>query len=287
MALSLQFRKYHGFGNDYLIFDPNQSEATLPPEHMQLVCNRNFGLGSDGILVGPLLTEEGLRVKIYNPDGSEAEKSGNGMLIFAKYLKDANYISGDAAEILTTGGAVRVQYYHDDAQTMQVDMGRASFWSNEVPVRGPRREVVDEAMQLGGNTYWVTCLSVGNPHLVIPVTVATPELAKRLGRSAELAPQFPRHVNLCLMQVLDRSHVALEIYERGAGYTLSSGSACCAAAAAGLRLGMTERKITARMPGGTMAVQISQDGTMQIMGSVHAVCEMTLSPEIVKEMLSL
>ena len=87
MALSLQFRKYHGFGNDYLIFDPNQSEATLPPEHMQLVCNRNFGLGSDGILVGPLLTEEGLRVKIYNPDGSEAEKSGNGMLIFAKYLK--------------------------------------------------------------------------------------------------------------------------------------------------------------------------------------------------------
>lgn len=254
---------------------------------MQLVCNRNFGLGSDGILVGPLLTEEGLRVKIYNPDGSEAEKSGNGMLIFAKYLKDANYISGDAAEILTTGGAVRVQYYHDDAQTMQVDMGRASFWSNEVPVRGPRREVVDEAMQLGGNTYWVTCLSVGNPHLVIPVTVATPELAKRLGRSAELAPQFPRHVNLCLMQVLDRSHVALEIYERGAGYTLSSGSACCAAAAAGLRLGMTERKITARMPGGTMAVQISQDGTMQIMGSVHAVCEMTLSPEFVKEMLSL
>lgn len=89
------------------------------------------------------------------------------------------------------------------------------------------------------------------------------------------------------MQILDRTHVALEIYERGAGYTLSSGSACCAAAAAGLRLGMTERKITARMPGGTMAVQISQDGTIQIMGSVQAICEMTLSPEFVKEMLSL
>jgi diaminopimelate epimerase len=287
MGFSLQFRKYHGFGNDYLIFDPNRSEVTLPPEQMQLVCNRNFGLGSDGILVGPLLSEAGMRVKIYNPDGSEAEKSGNGLLIFAKYLRDAGYISSDTAQILTSCGTIRVQYCDDLAGTMQLDMGRASFWSNEIPVRGPRREVVDEAMQLGGSTYWVTCLTVGNPHLVIPVTTATPELARRLGRSVETAPQFPRRINLCLMQVLDRSHVALEIYERGAGYTLSSGSACCAAAAAGLRLGMTERRISVRMPGGTMEVRIDSDGAIRMSGSVHAVCEMTLSPEFVQEMLSL
>ena len=286
-AIELYLKKYHGFGNDYLIFDPNRSKAILPPEQVQLICNRNFGVGSDGILAGPLLTDAGIRVEIYNPDGSCAEQSGNGILIFAKYLRDAGYVTGRFAEILVGPEKVRVEYCGDAAENMCVNMGRASFWSNEIPVRGPRREVVDEAVQLCGTTYWVSCLRIGNPHCVIPVPVVCAELVQRLGRSIEHAPQFPKPINLCLMQVQARDTLAVEVYERGAGYTLSSGSACCAAVAVGLRLGLTDRRVTVQMPGGTVAVQAAQDGTLQLAGSVHAICEMSLAPEFLEYMLSL
>ena len=134
--MDLTLKKYTGLGNDYLIYDPNKSGQGLTNAHIQLVCNRNFGLGSDGILVGPLFEDGRICVRTFNPDGSEAEKSGNGLMIFARYLKEEGYVSGQSVTIGTPGGEVTVEYLDARAETLRVNMGRVSFWSDDIPVVG-------------------------------------------------------------------------------------------------------------------------------------------------------
>ena len=130
------FEKYHCMGNDYLVYDPNKNEMELGPEQVKAVCDRNFGIGSDGILVGPVLGGEKMYVRILNPDGSEAEKSGNGMGIFARYLKDAGYVQKTKVSWDTLGGEVTVYYLNEEGTRVKISMGKPTFWSDEIPVTG-------------------------------------------------------------------------------------------------------------------------------------------------------
>lgn len=285
--MDLTLKKYTGLGNDYLIYDPNKSGGGLSNAYIQLVCNRNFGLGSDGILVGPLFDGGKISVRIFNPDGSEAEKSGNGLMIFARYLKDEGYVSGQSVAIGTPGGEVTVEYLDARAQTLRLNMGRVSFFSEDIPVAGAAREVVDEPMQFKNREERVTCLTTGIPHCVVPMENISRELACDLGQRIECAAQFPRRINVDLMQVIDRSNIAIECFERGVGYTLSSGSSACAAAAAAHRLGLTDASVTVHMPGGAMSAHCAPDGTVSIVGYVRAVCEMTMSEHDINNLLSL
>ncbi len=284
--MNLTLKKYTGLGNDYLIYDPNKEGGGLSNAHIQLVCNRNFGLGSDGILVGPLYRDGKLSVRIFNPDGSEAEKSGNGLMIFSKYLKEEGYVSGQSVTIQTAGGEVTVEYLDARAETMRVNMGRVSFWSDEIPVVGERREVIDEPMQFKNKTLRVTCLTTGIPHCIVPMENISRDLVCDLGQRIECASQFPKRTNVDLMQVLDRGNLAIESFERGVGYTLSSGSSACAAAAAARRLGLTDAAVTVHMPGGTMSAHCSDDGAVSIIGYVRAVCEMTMTEQDINNLLS-
>ncbi len=284
--MDLTLKKYTGLGNDYLIFDPNKAEGGLTNAHIQLVCNRNFGLGSDGILVGPLYQDGKIQVRIFNPDGSEAEKSGNGLMIFSKYLKDEGYVSGQSVTIGTPGGEVTVEYLDARAETMRVNMGKVSFWSDEIPVVGDRREVIDEPMQFKNKTMRVTCLTTGIPHCVVPMENISRDLAYDLGQRIECAAQFPKRINVDLMQVIDRSNLAIESFERGVGYTLSSGSSACAAAAAAYRLGLSDPSVTVHMPGGTMSAHMNPDGSVSIIGYVRAICEMTMTEQDINTLLS-
>ena len=285
--MDLTLKKYTGLGNDYLIYDPNKSGQGLTNAHIQLVCNRNFGLGSDGILVGPLFEDGKICVRTFNPDGSEAEKSGNGLMIFARYLKEEGYVSGQSVTIGTPGGEVTVEYLDARAETLRVNMGRVSFWSDDIPVVGERREVVDEPMQFKNKEYRVTCLTTGIPHCIVPMDNISRELACDLGQRIECASQFPKRINVDLMQVIDRSNIAIESFERGVGYTLSSGSSACAAAAAAHRLGLTDASVTVHMPGGAMSAHCNDDGTVSIVGFVRAICEMTMNEQDINRMLSL
>lgn len=153
--MSVVLEKYHGLGNGYLVFDPNKNELELTQENVRLLCDRNFGVGSDGILIGPLLGQEKLGVRIINPDGSEAELSGNGVRIFGKYLKDAGYVQKDRFRINTLSGEQTIQYLNEEGTKIKVSMGKLSFFSDEVPVAGPRREVLGETMLFGSIPYRV------------------------------------------------------------------------------------------------------------------------------------
>ena len=155
-------------------------------------------------------------------------------------------------------------------------MGKASFWSDEVPVEGPRREIINETMVFGHIPYPVTCLSIGNPHLVILMDEISKDLVCRIGKYSETAKQFPEKINTQIIKVLDRTHLQTEVYERGAGYTLASGSGCCAAAAAAYRLGLTDPKMIVQMPEGTMEVEIREDGEIFLTGDVGYIGSISL-----------
>ena len=281
--MQIVLEKYHGLGNDYLVFDPNKNELELNEANVKMICNRNVGLGSDGILEGPLLGEH-LAVKIWNPDGSVAEKSGNGVRIFAKYLKDAGYVQKKNYELMTDGGIVEVTYLNEEGSRQRISMGKLSFVSEKIPVIGERREVINEDMVFGNNLYPATCVSVGNPHCVIPMQEISKELVCKIGVHSERARYFPERVNTEIMKVTDRNNIAIETYERGAGYTMATGTGACAAAAVAYKLGLTENKMLVHMPGGDLQVEITDDWNVYITGDVFYIAEIKLSTEF-SEML--
>jgi len=285
--MRLIVEKYHGLGNDYLVYDPNKNKMELNPANVQLMCNRNFGVGADGVLEGPVISEDRISMVVWNPDGSIAEKSGNGVRIFAKYLKDAGYVQKKDFTIYSSGGEAAIHYLNEEGTRLKASMGRASFWSSDVPAEGPRREIINETMVFGRIPYPVTCLSVGNPHCVILMDEISKDLVCRIGKYSESARQFPEKINTQIMKVLDRTHIQTEVYERGAGYTLASGSGCCAAAAAAYRLGLTDPKMVVQMPGGTLEIEIDEQGVVHMTGDVGYVGTMKLGNHFTEQLRAL
>ena len=144
--MQVHFKKYHGLGNDYLVIDPNVYDVNLTPDAIRLICDRHFGVGADGILYGPIQSGGDFSVRIFNPDGSEAEKSGNGLRIFAKYLFESKYIDKKDFKIETLGGIVEVQIKDNAANLIKINMGKVSFLSTEIPVKGKERQVINEEL---------------------------------------------------------------------------------------------------------------------------------------------
>lgn len=280
--MNIVLEKYHGLGNDYFVFDPNKNELKLTKENVRMICDRNFGMGSDGILEGPIFQEDKIYVKVWNPDGSEAEKSGNGDRIFAKYLKDAGYIQKKHVTFYTLSGAIQVTYLNEDGSRLRASAGKLSFWSDEIPVTGERREVINEDMVFGRTLYPVTCVSIGNPHCVIPMQEISEPLVCKIGRESERARYFPNHINTELMNVIDMNNIAIETYERGAGYTMANGTGACAAAGVAYKLGLTSNKVIVHMPGGELQVEIGDDWEAYMTGDVFYVAAVKLSSEFVE-----
>ncbi|HTD66540.1 MAG TPA: diaminopimelate epimerase [Candidatus Limnocylindria bacterium] len=278
----MRFFKYHALGNDYIVLDPKDFPEQLSVERIKLICHRNFGVGSDGILHGPLPSERTpFRLRIFNPDGSEAEKSGNGLRIFCRYLFDQNLVA-ESNEFLvdTLGGVVRATVF-EGGRSVRVDMGRVSFWSDEIPMTGARREVLQEPLALSNRTFTICAATIGNPHCVIPLPTISDELARTYGPQIETHPSFPKRTNVQFLEILDRRNIRLEIWERGAGYTLASGSSSSAAAAVARKLGAIEPKLTVHMPGGALEIEIGEDFSIRMTGPVTKVA----TGEIAHEML--
>lgn len=266
------FHKYSALGNDYLVLDPGAGALTLTPERIRALCDRHTGIGADGIVVGPEYHETGrMCIRIFNPDGSEAEKSGNGIRIFVRYAFEAGYVARDDFVIATLGGDVTARVLDDSAALIEVDMGTPSFRSGDIPMSGPDREVVGEPLSIAGEALRVTCVSMGNPHCVVFTGDVTADRARRLGPLLECAPCFPRRTNVQLARALDARTLAIQIWERGAGYTLASGSSSCAAASAARRLGLVGNRVEVRMPGGTLTVEFRPDGHALLTGPVAGV----------------
>ena len=273
----MRFAKYHALGNDYIVLDPQDAGDELPAHLVRRICDRHYGVGSDGILLGPIGEGRPLRLRIYNPDGSEAEKSGNGLRIFARYLLDTRRAGQGPIDIVTSGGPVRAEVLAGG--DVRVEMGTVSFQSDRIPVSGPPREVVDEEMTVAGERLRFCAATIGNPHCVILNAAVTPETARRLGPAIETDPRFPNRTNVQFLAVLDRRTIRIEIHERGAGYTLASGSSSVAAAAAAVRLGLCDRQVTVRMPGGELTVTLSADFAATLQGPVTKIADGTIDPQ--------
>ena len=273
--------KYHGLGNDYLIYDPAKNHKPLSEDLIKYLCNRNYGAGSDGILYGPITDNnnpQDILLKIYNPDGKEAEKSGNGIRIFAAYLKDFGYVFQDSCTIRTAGGDALCTYVNGSSSHTKVYMGKCTTNSNSFPVvdcegQPLDYDMVSKPLTFNKCLYYVTCVNLGNPHCVIPLVNISKEMALRLGPYVENSPHFPNKINMQLMKVIDDENIAIEIYERGAGYTLASGSSSCAAAFCSYKLGLTGNKVKVHMPGGCLDIEIMPDNGLYMSGYVKYIGE--------------
>jgi diaminopimelate epimerase len=275
----MKFWKYHALGNDYLVVDPKDLPEPLTTEQIKVICHRNFGVGSDGILLGPVPSQKAsFALRIFNPDGSEAEKSGNGLRIFSRYLWDRQWVGKDEFTIETPGGVVKSTVF-EEGKMVRVEMGRVSFWSDRIPVTGPRREVINERIEVGGTTFAYCAATIGNPHCVV-LLATTAELAKQFGQLIEVHPNFPNRTNVQFLKVLDRGNIEIEIWERGAGYTLASGSSSSAAAAVAHKLGLCDRSITVHMRGGKLAIEIGEDFDILMTGPVTKVAEGVIAEEM-------
>lgn len=276
----MKFHKYHALGNDYIVLDPAEIGGLPGVEAIRRICHRNFGVGSDGILFGPSETSEAdFALRIFNPDGSEAEKSGNGLRIFARYLWDCGKVGLEVFTVSTPGGVVEAKV-SEGGRCVTVEMGRVSFQSSEIPVAGAAREVVDEVIEVGGEEITFCAATIGNPHCVIVCDEVSEAQARRLGPAIENDERFVNRTNVQFMKVLDRANIRIEIWERGAGYTLASGSSSCAAAAVARKLGLCDSDMTVHMPGGKLSVRINDDFSATMTGPVTRAADGTICDEM-------
>ena len=277
----MRFEKYHALGNDYLVFDPKEGRESFSENEIVRICHRNFGLGSDGILLGPLPSQKAdFGLKILNPDGSEAEKSGNGLRIFARYLKDVSLVTSVPFTVDTLGGVVTCEVSEDN-EVITVDMGQVSFQSDIIPVNinGDAREVLNEELEIDGEPIQYYGATIGNPHCVVPVEQAEKNMAMKLGPKLEVHPIFPNRTNVQFLEVIDRNRIRIEIWERGAGYTLASGSSSSAAGAVARKMGACDEEITVEMPGGEIKLLINDSFEVKMAGPATRVATMNLDEE--------
>jgi diaminopimelate epimerase len=267
------FRKYQALGNDYLVIEAR--DLSPGPQAARRLCDRHFGVGADGVLLRE--SPPSFRLRILNPDGSEAERSGNGLRIFARYLFDRGEVGDSPFRAHTVAGEVVCRVAAGGGE-VSVEMGRASFDSRDVPVAGPPRSVLRERLVVAGEPLEFSAVSIGNPHCVILRQVLDEAELHRLGPLVERAEIFPRRTNVQLVRVAGRDRLELLVWERGAGATLASGTSACAAAAVAHRLGLCDAQVAVHMPGGALAVEIAPDRGLRLTGPVGFVFAGEIDP---------
>lgn len=253
----MKFYKYQALGNTYTVLRDHPEPLT--PALIQQICDPHYGIASDGILLRVHSSRAPFGLRIFNPDGSPAEKSGNGLRIFARYLWDRGWVSLEAFGVETPGGLVGCQVRESGRQVF-VEMGSA-------------RILHEGELSLEGQTFAYTAVDLGNPHCVLWVDQPTPQLARTLGPLVENHPLFPQRTNVQLARVDSPTQLSLEIWERGAGYTLASGSSSCAVAAVARQKGWCEERVTAQMPGGELLLEVSAQLEVSLLGPVSPVAE--------------
>jgi diaminopimelate epimerase len=277
------FVKSHGLGNEYIVLDQSAIDFELTTARIIQFCNIHVGIGSDGILLKIPTGKADFGLRILNPDGSEAEKSGNGLRIFAKYLFDYGFTNQLQYTIETLGGVVTVhilELMDGKAFMIRVDMGKANFISAEIPVNFPKEECFDEPLMIEDREYRIHCVTMGNPHCVVVKDHLDETEIKNVGTLIENHPMFPNRINVQFVKVISRQVVDALIWERGAGFTQASGSSSCGIAAVLVKKRLTDRNITVRMPGGTLKIEVDEDWNIRLTGEVREIATGVLSKEL-------
>lgn len=282
------FIKSHGLGNDYIVMDSANIDFELTENAVKRICNIHYGIGSDGILLKVDSDKADFGLKIYNPDGSEAEKSGNGLRIFCKYLFDYRFTSTKKFTVDTLGGLVTAEIIEESngkADLIAVDMGKAIFESRKIPVDSDLPEYIGQTIEVHDTTYEVNCVSVGNPHCVVVKEDLVDEEILKYGTYIENHSLFPNRINVQFAKAISRNEAEILIWERGAGWTLASGSSSCAAACALKKRGLVDGNITMNMRGGILKIQIDEDWNIRMTGPVREIGKGVLTSEMIEDLV--
>jgi len=278
------FFKGHGLGNDYIALNPEDLEFKLTPKNIRAVCDRNWGVGSDGILALVPSKKADFGLRIFNPDGSEAEKSGNGLRIFGCYLYSTRKTRKKSFSVETKGGLVHIHLTfnkNNQVTGATVDMGRATFTPKSLPCSLRPPELILQPVKAAGESLRFTGVSVGNPHCVVFKTKG-PKWTRadllRIGPELENHTIFPKRTNVQLAIQTGPKSISILIWERGAGETQASGSSACAAASAGVKLGLVKSPVMVIAPGGTLEITVDPQYNLTMSGPVAEVYQGQMTP---------
>ncbi|WP_238882410.1 diaminopimelate epimerase [Clostridium sp. YIM B02551] len=281
------FVKTHGLGNEYIVLEEDRIDFTLTDRAIKRICNVNFGIGSDGILLKVKSEKADFGLRIYNPDGSEAEKSGNGLRIFCKYIYDYGFTNNEVFTVETKGGIVKaniVETSNSKAKLITVDMGKAIFKAGDIPTNFKSEEVIGEKITLNNKEFEINCVSLGNPHCVIIKDELDMDEIKAFGQLIENYKEFPNRINTQFAKVISKDEAQILIWERGAGFTLASGSSSCAVASVLRKRGLVNDKVKIKMLGGELIIEIDDNWNVRMTGEVREIAKGNLSSELIEDL---
>ncbi|MFQ5416700.1 MAG: diaminopimelate epimerase [Myxococcota bacterium] len=285
------FFKGHGLGNDYIVLDPAELDFELTPVAVRALCDRNRGIGGDGVLAPVPSEQADIGLRIFNPDGSEAEKSGNGIRIFASYLCATRRTRRREFRVETRGGIVGVEVQRNDQGAVSratVVMGHASFRPQRLPCTLDVPELIGQPLRVAGRSVHFTGVSIGNPHCVV-FKAASGEWTRddllALGPAIEHHELFPERTNVQLAVPTGPRSVSILVWERGVGETRASGTSACAVAAAAVRHELVRSPVSVRAPGGVLSVTVDEHFDLTLEGDVSEVARGRLSAEFVRALL--
>ncbi len=273
--MKLEFTKYHGLGNDFILVDNRAStEPVITPEQAVKVCDRHFGIGADGVIFA-LPGQDGTdyTMRIYNSDGSEPEMCGNGIRCLGQFLSELEGVDAKTQyRIHTLAGVMTPQLKGDGRVT--VDMGMPQLNAAEIPttLAGADQKVIDVPLEVAGQTWLVTCVSMGNPHCITFVEDVAAIPLETIGRQFENHAVFPKRTNTEFIQVVRSDYLKMRVWERGAGATMACGTGACASVVAGVLTGKSDRACTVELPGGCLEIEWSeQDQRVYMTGPAERV----------------
>ena len=252
----MKFTKMQGLGNDYVYVDCTRQELPDPEKTARIVSDRQFGIGSDGLILICPSDKADFEMRMYNADGSRGEMCGNGIRCVAKYVYDYGLTDQTSISVETLGGIkyLDLTVEHGKVSLVKVDMGTPILEPSRIPVAASGTRVVDEPLEVEGKVYHMTCVSMGNPHAVIFMDDVAGLDLEKIGPSFENHERFPNRVNTEFVKVLDQNTVEMRVWERGSGETLACGTGACAVAVASILNGYTEDQVTVRLLGGDLEI---------------------------------
>lgn len=274
----MKFTKMHGCGNDYIYVD-GQKEQIAPEEKpgvVRFLSDRHFGVGGDGVIFINPSSEADFEMEMYNADGSRAEMCGNGIRCVAKYVYDKGLTDKEEFTIVSAGmrKQISLTVKEGKAAAARVNMGRPELAAEKIPVISKEKQVIDEEILVEGKPYRMTCVSMGNPHAVVFMEDVKHMRIEEIGPSFENHPRFPKRINTEFVRVIDRHNVEMRVWERGTGETLACGTGCCATATACVLNGLTDRKVTVHVPGGSLLIEWNEkEDTIYMTGPAETVFE--------------
>ena len=276
--MKIDFIKMHGLGNDFILIDcinKSLGDSSFLSYLAKKLCNRNFGIGADGLILILPSSKADLRMRIFNYDGSEAQMCGNGIRCFAKYAYENKLVSKNKLSVETLAGTIIPELIISDNKILgvKVNMGTPKLRRREIPMNGEDTlTVVDEVLKINTvQIFKVTCVSMGNPHCITFVNDIQSMPVDEIGPKIENHPLFPEKTNVEFIQILNRKEINFRVWERGVGETLACGTGACAALVASVLNNKTDREATIHLPGGDLDIRWANDGYVYMTGPAESV----------------